>query len=255
MNMLQNVTRRVLRKARRTIHQWTSPPLDPMAKYAHVSYGSQGEDHLLRSLFSIKVPGFYVDVGAFHPVHLSSTYIFYKRGWRGINIDARPGSMAEFERVRPKDTNLELAIANRRGTSTYYMYEGDEALNTLDEHWVKNLPPSLAKFQLSGKIEVQTYRLADILDRYLPAGQVISFMNVDVEGLDLDVLQSNNWDRYRPRVVLVEQLGIHSLDALQDDPITKYMTGLAYTFIVKTLNTVFYAACEQPFEWYRPNAC
>lgn len=249
MNMLQNITRRALRKARRTIHQWTSPPLDPMAKYAHVSYGSQGEDRLLLWLFPKKPPGFYVDVGAFHPVQASSTYIFYKRGWHGINIDVRPGSMVEFNRLRPNDINLEVAIANRRGTATYFMYDDDKSLNTLDQHWVENLPAGLAQTRLSHKTEVQTYPLAEILDQHLPPGQAISFMDVDVEGFDLDVLQSNDWDCYRPRVVLAEQFGTHSFEELREHPITQYMMSLEYSMIAKTFNTVFFSAREQPFDW------
>lgn len=250
MNMLQNVTRRALRKARRTIHQWTSPPLDPLAKYAHESYAQEGEDIILNRLFMSQKSGFYVDVGAFHPGHISSTYSFYKRGWRGINIDAMPGVMANFNRLRPRDINLEIAIANQRGIATYHIYRASE-LNTLSRKWMEERPQDEHVYQVVDTVEVETYPLAEVLDIHLTPGQPIDFMDVDVEGLDLEVIQSNAWDRYRPRVVLVEQAGVHSLDTLQNDPATQYMASIDYSVIAKTFNTVFYVAREQPFDWFR----
>jgi hypothetical protein len=76
----------------------------------HLSYAQEGEDMVLRRIFEDQPLGFYVDVGAHHPVRFSTTYFFYRRGCRGINIDATPGSMDAFRRLRPRDINLEVAI-------------------------------------------------------------------------------------------------------------------------------------------------
>ena len=80
------------------------------------SFAQEGEDRVLFSLL-FKLHGgkhidngFYVDVGAHHPYYLSNTYIFYRQGWRGLNIDAMPGSMALFEKNRPRDINLESGV-------------------------------------------------------------------------------------------------------------------------------------------------
>lgn len=226
-----------------------TPPID-LGKYANETYAREGEDILLKHFFPLQEQGFYVDVGAFHPVLISSTYIFYKHGWRGINIDAMPGGMAEFERLRPNDINLEAAIARDRGTFTYYMYPGQE-LNTLSHRWVEQRSEDNPGFRVVKVTEVQTYPLCKILDEYLPSGQNISFMDVDVEGMDLDVLQSNDWERYRPRIVLAERLKLDSLDALQNDPLTIYMASVNYSVVAKTYSTVFFMAREQPFDWFR----
>src|SRR3989344_4572766 len=71
------------------------------------SYSQSGEDMILRSIFDDKKEGFYVDVGAFHPKLYSNTYYFYKRGWRGINIEPNPG--ANFG-IRKGDINLKCGI-------------------------------------------------------------------------------------------------------------------------------------------------
>ncbi|MFA7355121.1 MAG: SAM-dependent methyltransferase, partial [Sulfurimonadaceae bacterium] len=75
--------------------------------YALKSYSQEGEDMILRRLFEQQPNGFYVDVGAHHPKRFSNTYFFYKKGWRGINIDAMPNSMELFNKIRPRDINIE----------------------------------------------------------------------------------------------------------------------------------------------------
>lgn len=75
------------------------------------SYAQQGEDLILREMLAYAQSGFYVDVGAHHPFRFSNTYLFYKQGWRGINIDAMPGSMKLFDRFRPRDINIQCGVA------------------------------------------------------------------------------------------------------------------------------------------------
>ena len=79
--------------------------------YGRLSYSQEGEDLVLHRLFEGQATGIYVDVGAHHPFRFSNTCLLHTRGWRGINIDATPGSMAQFQRFRPRDVNLELGVA------------------------------------------------------------------------------------------------------------------------------------------------
>lgn len=83
------------------------------------SYAIQGEDLILRELFEYAKSGFYVDVGAHHPFRFSNTYLFYKVGWRGLNIDAMPNSMKLFNRFRPRDINIECGVAFNGGGGQY----------------------------------------------------------------------------------------------------------------------------------------
>src|SRR5436309_16100262 len=78
--------------------------------YGNLAYSQEGEDLVLRRIFETQAKGIYVDVGAHHPFRFSNTCLLHKRGWRGINIDAMPGSMTLFERFRPLDVNLELGV-------------------------------------------------------------------------------------------------------------------------------------------------
>ena len=166
------------------------------------SFSSAGEDMILRHILgSEKMSGFYVDVGAFHPTLFSNTYFFYLNGWRGINVEARPGSKTLFDKVRPRDVNLEVGISRERGEMTYYFIAEDSPMNSFSPEFLQQIEMVEA---VRSKIPVSTLPLAEVLDRHLPKGQSIDFLTVDVEGHDYEVLESNDWQRFRPRLIVVE---------------------------------------------------
>lgn len=186
------------------------------------SFSSAGEDMILRHLLgSDKMNGFYVDVGAFHPTLFSNTYFFYLNGWRGINIEARPGSKTLFDRVRPRDINLEVGISGERGTMTYYFIGDDSPMNSFSADFLREIK---MLDQVSKQISIATVPLRDVLERHLTDGQAIDFMNVDVEGRDFEVLESNDWKRFRPRFIVVEDEGLDP----NESQIVKMMRGHGY---------------------------
>ncbi|HST51251.1 MAG TPA: FkbM family methyltransferase [Pyrinomonadaceae bacterium] len=166
------------------------------------SFASAGEDMILRHVIgSDKMEGFYVDVGAYHPVLSSNTYFFYLNGWRGINVEARPGSRALFDRVRPRDINLEVGVSTEPGELIYYFIGEDSTMNSFSRDFLEHIG---MLGEVRREIPVQVLPLSEVLARNLPAGQEIDFMSVDVEGHDLRALESNDWARFRPRFVVVE---------------------------------------------------
>ena len=205
--------------------------------YARESYSQNGEDMLLETIFGERKNGYYVDIGAHHPKRFSNTYIFYKKGWCGINIDAMPGSMALFKKMRPRDTNLEIAISEKKEILNYYIFD-EPAVNTLSDKTAKK---QLEKnqYNLVQKVTLQSYPLKEILLKYLPANYSIDFLNIDTEGLDFDVLKSNDWIRYRPNVVIVEHAD-NDIGDLMKDPLTTYMLDMEYIPLSKILGSVFF---------------
>lgn len=210
--------------------------LRPAARYAAASYAQEGEDLILRRVLEGRGTGFYVDVGAHHPHRFSNTYVFYEAGWRGINIDATPGSMAPFRRARPRDINVEVGISDRPGTLKYFIFE-EPALCTFSEELAR-----IRQFEhhckLKTVIEVRTERLADVLGRHVPAGTHIDFLTVDVEGLDFDVLKSNDWRRFAPDVVVAEALE-GTLESIASGPLVGFLREQGYGLFAKTLNSIF----------------
>jgi len=201
------------------------------------SYSQEGEDLVLRRLLEGRDAGFYVDVGAHSPKRFSNTYYFYERGWRGINIEPAREAIAQFVRVRPRDINLCLGIAEAPGELTYYIFD-EPALNTFDDA-LRRDREARTPYRVVGTTTVTVDRLDRVLQQKLPNGQLIDFMSVDVEGLDLEVLRSNDWDAYRPGFVLVEALDFR-LEQAALHPLHIYIRSVAYEVVAKTLNTLFY---------------
>ncbi len=209
--------------------------------YALKSYSQEGEDIILRRIFENQKTGFYVDIGAHHPKRFSNTYIFYKEGWRGINIDPMPGSMKLFNKLRPNDINLEIGISSNRNKLTYYIFN-EPALNTFDEKLAKERDGKNG-YYIEKIVEMETYPLEEILDKYLPPNQEIDFLSIDTEGYDLYVLSSNNFSKYKPKVILIEVLG-YSLEEIINHEISKFLKSYNYIIFAKTFNTVFYLTKE-----------
>lgn len=210
------------------------------------SYSQEGEDRILARIFGFnRNSGFYIDVGAFHPQEHSNTYLFYQKGWQGINLDARPGSMEIFKKIRPKDINLEIPISNTKQKLTYYIFN-QLALNGFS----KKLSHERDGMEMIGgfkpkivsQIELETSTLSEILDKYLPLNQTIDFLSIDVEGLDYEVLQSNNWDKYRPKIVLIEDTEMTAVNQNAQTPITSFMKEKGYQLFGKTVYTLIFKA-------------
>jgi FkbM family methyltransferase len=205
------------------------------------SYSQEGEDLILLRIFEKKRTGFYVDVGAHHPFRFSNTYLFYRMGWRGINIDATPGSMKLFNKFRKRDINIEVAIGEKEDILIYYIFN-EQALNTFDENLAKQRNGKMGYYIIK-KLPLKVYPLSKILEEYLPIGQEIDFLNVDVEGKDFEVLKSSDWSRFRPKVVLVEILS-SSIEEVFESPIYIFMKENGYIFFAKTFNTCFFVENE-----------
>ena len=166
------------------------------------SFSSAGEDMILRHMIgSDRMSGYYVDVGAFHPTRFSNTYFFYLNGWRGLNIEARPGSKCLFDKARPGDVNIELGVSKSAGTMTYYFIGEQSTMNSFSREFLEQIG---MLGEVRAEIQIPVLPLAEVLQRYVPVGQTIDFMNVDVEGHDFEVLESNDWRRFRPKYIVVE---------------------------------------------------
>ena len=205
--------------------------------YSLKTYSQEGEDLILNRILGDKKKGFYVDVGAHHPKRFSNTYFFYKKGWNGINIDAMPGSMKLFNIYRSKDINLEIPISSRPQNLTYHLFD-EPALNGFSNK-LSQKRNKISSYSLLSTIELKTDTLSNVLDTYLKADQKIDFMTIDVEGLDFEVLKSNNWEKYRPSIILIEIL-VKNLNQINSDEIHLFLKEKKYELFAKTYNTTFY---------------
>jgi FkbM family methyltransferase len=192
------------------------------------AYSWEGEDILaskiLHDRFGV-ASGFYVDVGAHHPVNLSNTFLLYQRGWRGINIDAMPGSMEAFRQIRPGDVNLELGIARESSPRTFVQFD-DPGINGFLTDDEAALQTGRGR-KVVARSTIQCAPLTAVLDRY-QVKRDFDLLNVDVEGLDLEVLLSIDFERYRPKLIVAEVLGCNEFEDVLANPITLAMKDRGY---------------------------
>ncbi|MEJ7780596.1 MAG: FkbM family methyltransferase [Daejeonella sp.] len=205
---------------------------------SYQSYSQDGEDMILKAFYENKKhhKGFYVDVGAHHPVRYSNTYFFYKKGWRGINIEPTPTAITPFKVLRSRDINLNVGVASKKESLTFFCFN-EPALNTFSEE-VALLAKKKEKYKIIKKVQVEVLPLRDILNKYLPEGIKIDFLTVDVEGLDFDVLKSNDWDKFSPEYLLVE--GHIDFEQIFDYDIYQFLKEKNYKLVAKTLRTLIF---------------
>lgn len=162
---------------------------------------SQGAEDLLISCFLPKYSGHYVDVGAGDPRLGSNSFLFYRQGWSGLLLEANPFLVTELRRRRKRDTVIQAACGNAQGTADFHLFDTWQ-LSTFDPTRLEFLRNEGVK--PSSTIAVKTVTLRDLEIQAEPTSS--SFLSVDVEGHDFEVLKGNDWDTYRPRVVCVEDL-------------------------------------------------
>jgi FkbM family methyltransferase len=201
---------------------------------SRVHYSQEGDDIFLARCYPLDKSGFFVDVGAHHPLRFSNTYALYRRGWRGINVDATPGSMDAFKKMRPDDVNIESAVSDVERPLTFHVFE-EAALNTFDADLAKEYVR--LGWKLGRTLELAPRPLASILDENLPAGQHVDVLNIDVEGGELAVLRSNNWDAYAPDTIVLEVLDT-PLATQARDPSISFLAEKGYVPVARLSNSV-----------------
>ena len=167
------------------------------------SYSQWGEDIIIDNLLGRKKKGFYVDVGAYDPTRFSNTKRFYLQGWRGINIEPDPIRINKFYNLRPKDVNLNVGAANKNGMLNFFKFD-PQTLSTFSKKAATDYQKQ--GYTLTETFKVKVNKLGQILEKECTNRQ-IDFFTIDTEGSDLEVLKSNNWKRFRPKVICIEGQG------------------------------------------------
>jgi FkbM family methyltransferase len=171
-------------------------------RYAKTSFSQCGEDIIVNYVFSSRglLNPSYIDVGANHPYLINNTAAFYEKGCRGINIEANPSLISNFQKYRPLDINLNIGISDKEGELTFYVME-DNTLSTFSKEESDLLVRNGKKLSSVEQVKLTTISL--VLERYFD-DQFPDFMSLDAEGLDFAILKSINYDRYFPKVICVE---------------------------------------------------
>jgi len=173
-------------------------------------YSQNGEDYLLWEFFNHKLNGFFIDVGAFDGIHLSNTYSFENKGWKGICIEPHPNYYPLCKKNRPDSICLNLACISNDSDNFCDFYF--EKIGLLSGIGIKENEDDIKQRYLNRgldykgiqKAKVKSRSLNSIINDYLPANCEIDFISIDVEGTELDVLNGLNLNKFSPRVIVIE---------------------------------------------------
>lgn len=203
--------------------------------FRRTAYGQWAEDLLISGMMTAP-KGTYVDVGAFHPMHYSNTYLLYRRGWSGVVIDPNPNAGTLFRLHRPRDQFLHAGVAAVSGSLRYYLFNHQSCNTFSEEHRDRMLKRNFMR-QI-GAIEVMVEPLNVLLER---AGvHNVDVLNIDVEGMNLAVLESNDWTRVVPKLICVEDDDLVITQHTATSPIHTYLCERGYVLRARTGQSSIY---------------
>ena len=181
-----------------------------------------GEDTEVINYFKNKTKGFYVDVGCYHPIHRNNTYLLYKKNWNGINIDTSQFSIDLFDYMRPNDLNYNCAISNKNEVIKLFYQKELSQLSTTESAQAKKVFQGNIKEK-----EIQAFTLDEILNKSKYKNSKIDFLDIDVEGADLKVLEGLSFEKFKPELICVE---IHAKE-INESKIYKFLVDKKYKII------------------------
>lgn len=184
-------------------------------------FSQSGEDIQIYNILRPDLhKGVYVDVGSFHPTHLSNTHLLYMNGWKGLNIDANPGSMAPFIKIRPRDINIEMGVSDKEEVLSFYRHPSK----------------AMSSFEMTEtaveKVALQTKPLNDLLAENNIAR--IDVLTVDAEGFDYKILQAFDFEKYAPTLIVVEQV-CNDIEDLLKTELYQLLKKNNYLFVARTV--------------------
>jgi FkbM family methyltransferase len=179
--------------------------------------------------------GFYIDIGANHPVFLSATYLLYKSGWRGLTIEPIPSLSSLHKRLRSRDTRLNVGVGVRNGTQSFW--------ETAPDYFSSFSDKAVAEAEANGwcrilrERQVQVMTPSEIL-QHVHHGVRVNYLSIDTEGLDSEILASWPWDQCRPDMVACEASAVDASDA------QKILATQGYAMVKKFPVTAFWQSRE-----------
>jgi FkbM family methyltransferase len=184
--------------------KWQNPATPILVWHGEIldTYSQFGEDIILSEIFRDQPTGRFLDVSANHPKELNNTYKLYKKGWRGVNVEPGNKMFDLLQQVRPDDKTLQVGVGKNSGQATFYEMDVD-SISTFNLKAAHN--SEYGKNIISSN-QVKIITLAQIFEAEFYSLHC-DLLSINVEGDNFEVLEGNDWARFRPSYIVIEMPG------------------------------------------------
>lgn len=173
-----------------------------------VSVAQSGEDTIVEyvlMVLGIKLSDeYYLDLGANHAKQLSNTYMLYKKGMRGVLVEANPQVIGELKFYRSEDVILNKCISNHSDESLQFYIMSGDGLSCTSMDAVNEMIEKNPQLYIKDTITVDTITVNQILQKYFSKAPIL--LSIDIEGQEESILQTLDYDKYAPLIVIVERI-------------------------------------------------
>ena len=183
-------------------------------------YSQWGEDLIIKEFFKDKKNGNYLDIGCYHPFMYSNTCLLHQKGWEGINIDINPTSIDLFKIARPKDINICTSLSKKKDNFKVYYDDPFSPLNTLDQKFYQQSKGKFFKNMKEFSIQSKTFQEVISLSKSL---NTIDFVNIDVEGLDYEILKQLEITQYKVKLICIETHNVNGTETKNFDLVKEFL--------------------------------
>lgn len=173
--------------------------------YGHITYAQSGEDMYLANIFAfarIHRPT-YLDLGANIPIACSNTAWLYKRGSRGVVVEANPDLIEGYRAERPEDKILNIGVGPKSGSMPFYRFDNTSGRNSFSKELIDQFIEIRPGVKLQDTLQIAVLTLDEILADYFTDAPP-DFLSIDVEGLDFDILKNTKFPKGLPPVLCAE---------------------------------------------------
>jgi len=169
-------------------------------KYTKKSYSISNVDLVIERIFKNKNDGIYIDVGCNHPIKYNNTYLLYKKGWHGLNIDLDKKSIDQFNKLRKRDINiLTLVTSIDNEEKELYYYHERSAINTISKELAKSRNQRHKEIK-----KIKGISLNSIIENSKFKESKINLLSIDIENYEYEALKNFNFDKYEIDVIVTE---------------------------------------------------
>ncbi len=207
---------------------------------AKLSYSQNGEDLIVDFIFKqlkIESPS-YIDIGAFHPTDISNTYLFYQRGCSGMCVEPYSVFYNKIKNKRRRDIclNIGIGVSNESNKDFYIM--SSKSLNTFSKNEAERCT-SYGNQKIEKVDKVPLANINDLINDHF--NECPNFISLDVEGLELEILKTFDFIKYRPEVFCIETINYTENNSEQKlNETIKFMQKSKYLNFADTyINTIF----------------